>query len=160
MVRRIKWMLAFTAMAVLTVGALAAPTFAAASGTSSADRVAVAGNSTVALNGAQEDETAGLAACNGVPVSAYGYLGCAKSGTDALHCGWDEWFVIAPDRTIWHAWPNSGGWKQMPNNGRADNTWDCYVNGNGQHQVEVYVNGSGVWYSYLSGSGWKGWYKR
>jgi hypothetical protein len=96
-------------------------------------------------------------------VLAFGYQGKDICGT-ALACDWngnainDETFVIAPDRTIWHAWPNSGGWYQMPNNGKADDTHNCYINGNGQRQVEVSVIGSGVWYSYYSG-GWRGWYR-
>jgi hypothetical protein len=83
--------------------------------------------------------------------------GCKMSGTDLQRCPWDEHFVIAPDRTIWHVWPGSGGWKEMPHNGRADNMWNCYINGNEQRQVEVLVYDGSVYYSYNSG-GWKGWY--
>lgn len=151
MVRRMKWILVLTAMAAMAVGVTAAPSYA-----TPANRTTLQGTSAVALTGGPE---ADLAGCNGVPVEAYGYVGCAKSDTSAQGCPWEEWFVIAPDRTIWHAWPNSGGWKQMPNNGRADDTWNCYTNGNGQHQVEVSVWGKGKWYSYLSGGSWRGWYQ-
>lgn len=33
--------------------------------------------------------------------------------------GPEECFGIAPSGTIWHAWPGSGGWVEMPNHGRA-----------------------------------------
>ncbi|MGI5149028.1 hypothetical protein ACQEVC_22130 [Plantactinospora sp. CA-294935] len=98
-----------------------------------------------------------VTAAAGCPVSAYGYSGTAMCGTIALVCSWDEAFVIAPSRTVWHAWPGSGGWREMPNNGRADNMWDCYRNGDGQRQVEVWTAADNVYYSYYSG-GWRGWY--
>lgn len=54
----------------------------------------------------------------------FGYTGTFRDGTIMYIRHWpsggDECFGIAPDRTIWHAWPNSGGWKEMPGNGRAD----------------------------------------
>jgi hypothetical protein len=47
----------------------------------------------------------------------------------------------------------------MPNNGRADNMWKAYINGNGQRQIEVRVYPDrSVWYSYYSG-GWRGRYR-
>lgn len=103
---------------------------------------------------AQGDSMA--AACNGEVVSEFGNVGCKKTGTKTLVCrDWDEAFVIAPGRTIWHAWRNSGGWKEMPHNGRADDTWKCYLNGKGQRQVEVAV-GNRFYYSVNSG-GWRPW---
>jgi hypothetical protein len=57
-------------------------------------------------------------------VSCYGYYGTFKAGTDVMVVDWetssDECFGIATDRTIWHVWPKSGGWKPMPGNGHAD----------------------------------------
>ncbi|UOZ04941.1 hypothetical protein [Amycolatopsis sp. WQ 127309] len=57
-------------------------------------------------------------------VSCYGYYGTFKAGTYVMVVDWihtsDECFGISTDRTIWHAWPNSGGWKKMGGNGLAD----------------------------------------
>ena len=120
-------------------------------------------NATVAIRQAAQPVQAD-ASCGGWTDTEFGYTGCFDNGSIVIGCDWsgdgveDEAFGIAPSLTIWHAWPNSGGWKQMPNNGRADDTWNCYFNGNNQRQVEVKV-GSAIWYSYYSG-GWKGWYQR
>jgi hypothetical protein len=99
-------------------------------------------------------------------VSDFGDVGNALCNSHLLHCdwngngSWDEDFVIAPDRTIWHAWPTSGRWVEMPNNGLADDTNACYIGG-GNRVVEVWVNGSGVWYSWLdlAHGVWHGWFK-
>ena len=40
---------------------------------------------------------------------------------------WDECFGIAPDRRIYHAWPNSVGWDPMPNDGRADDVHQAFL---------------------------------
>ncbi|MEV8442650.1 hypothetical protein AB0425_35175 [Actinosynnema sp. NPDC051121] len=57
-------------------------------------------------------------------VSCYGYTGTFKAGTSVVVVNWlstdDECFGIATDRTIWHAWPDSGGWHKMPGGGYAD----------------------------------------
>lgn len=95
---------------------------------------------------------------DGCRIEAYTYAGRYMCGTRIGICPWEEVFVIAPNRTIWHVWPGSGGWKQMPNNGLADNMWKCYYNGNGQRQVEVNHRNGHVYYSYYSG-GWRGWYR-
>ncbi|WP_255355410.1 hypothetical protein [Amycolatopsis sp. MJM2582] len=42
----------------------------------------------------------------------------------------------------------------MPNHGAADNTSECYRNGNGQRQVEVSV-GFRIYYD----GAWRGWYQ-
>jgi hypothetical protein len=64
-------------------------------------------------------------------VSCYGYYGTFKTGTDVMVVDWetssDECFGISTDRTIWHAWPNSGGWKRMPGNGHADYIYPLVV---------------------------------
>jgi hypothetical protein len=98
-------------------------------------------------------------------VSAFGYNGYAKCNTAEMFCdydggGDDEAFVVTDSRRIWHAWPGSGGWVEMPNNGRADNVYNCYVD-TGNHVVEVWVNGSGVWWSHRDTAGkWWGWYAK
>ncbi len=98
--------------------------------------------------------------------SCFGYTGTFRDGTEVLGFNYDltgpieECFGIAPDRTIWHAWPNSGGWKQMPNNGRADHVIDWYKEGDGRVGVIVYVNSVGYYCSLRNhGPGWGGWFR-
>src|SRR4051812_35260023 len=141
MIKKLRMLAVVAGAALLALSVTQAAAAYAASPAGTAAVSLTAGNQAsarVAVFSAQP-QTA-LAACNGVPVEAYGYVGCARSNTHALHCAWDEWFVIAPNGTIWHAWPNSGGWKEMPNDGNADDTWNCYRNGNGQRQVEVWTS--------------------
>jgi hypothetical protein len=103
-------------------------------------------------------------------LNIFGYTGRFRCNTTVVAVDWDsngcadEAFGIAPDRSIWHAWPNSARWIQMPNAGKADDMWHAYRNGNGQRQVEVCVfsqpnddTNSKVWYSYYNG-GWLGWF--
>jgi len=78
------------------------------------------------------------------PVSCYGYT-TPSIGSFLLETRWDdgseECFTISPTRRILHTWPNSGGWYEMPGNGRADdvvNAWET----NGDRTVEVDVVGS------------------
>ncbi len=95
-----------------------------------------------------------------------GYMACDSSPCDLKINGTvvESW-VVADSRRIWHAWQGSGGWKEMPNGGRADDTWKCYINGRGQRQIEVAVyplsGGFGsVWYSARDSAGtWWGWYR-
>ncbi|MBB5955889.1 hypothetical protein FHS29_002470 [Saccharothrix tamanrassetensis] len=96
----------------------------------------------------------------------YGYTGTFRDATTIWEVNWFlsgrlEAFGIAPDRTIWHAWPGSGGWKQMPHNGRADLIsnvhWDQST---GMRLVEVYVasGGGSFWCSIDPGNGnWGSW---
>ncbi|TDP97604.1 hypothetical protein [Labedaea rhizosphaerae] len=57
-------------------------------------------------------------------VACYGYYGTFKAGSSVMVVDWihtsDECFGISTDRTIWHAWPNSGGWKKLGGGGSAD----------------------------------------
>jgi hypothetical protein len=101
-------------------------------------------------------------------VSCFGYYGTFKVGTDVIVVDWDhtsdECFGIATDRTVWHTWPNSGGWTPMAGGAHADGIYsvgpeDSY----GNKSVSVFVNSnSSVWaqdYDYIDG--WKGsWYRR
>jgi hypothetical protein len=143
--KRLKVLLAIAGAAVLALGTAPAAAQAAAPAM------------------AREPVQQATAAACGESYWAFGYTGTMRCGTLPLRCDWDnngtidEVFVIAPSRTIWHAWPGSGGWKEMPNNGSADNTWKCYRKGKGQRQVEVWTSSPNVWYSYYSG-GWQGWY--
>jgi hypothetical protein len=85
-----------------------------------------------------------------------------KSGSTILwvdwtnNGSWDECFGIVPNRTIYHEWPNSGGWKVMPNGGLADDTDIAFRNSAGQHVVAVWVNNVGDYCSTLT-TGWQRW---
>jgi hypothetical protein len=99
--------------------------------------------------------------------SCFGKTGTFKTGTDIQKPDWsgdgkyDECFGIAPDRTIWHVYRSSNGWKQMVGNGRADDTLDTVNSGGGNYYIIVYVaNPASHWYNLHSGSdGWGSWYK-
>jgi hypothetical protein len=101
------------------------------------------------------------AAC---PITRYGYAGQAMCNTYVIDVdwnglGWLETFIIAPNRTIWHAWQNSGGWHVMPGGGLADDMWDVYRYTNGDRLVEVWVNGIGRFCTKdpIGSGGWNGW---
>ena len=88
----------------------------------------------------------------------FGYEGTFKSGSGVLIAPWNECFGIAPDRTIWHAWPGSGGWREMPNHGHADYmVYPARIDSAGRRVVAVWVNGYGDYCSWLMPP-WKGWY--
>jgi hypothetical protein len=119
-----------------------------------------------------EGTTAGIIRVTPVPangrVSCYGYYGTFKAGTDVIVVDWatasDECFGIATDRTIWHAWPNSGGWKPLPGNGHADHVYRFveYVNPSSPvyryRAVFVHADSNNTdWYQwYYPNSGWTG----
>jgi hypothetical protein len=100
-------------------------------------------------------------------VNCYNYIGTFKQGTYVVVVDWqastsDECFGIATDRTIWHAWPGSGGWKPMPGNGHADAIHTIWDNAAGDRQVGVYVAASPTdWcQDYSRSGGWTGsWYR-
>jgi hypothetical protein len=97
--------------------------------------------------------------------NCFGYIGNFKSDTRMEYADWnadgetDECFGIAPDRTIWHAWQNSGGWWEMPNGGLADRVVESYASVSGDRVVIVGVAGVGQFYSRLQvGRGsWQAW---
>jgi hypothetical protein len=103
-----------------------------------------------------------------VPAECFGYTGNFMPGSTVLRVDWedantapDECFGVAPNRTIWHAWPGSGGWKEMPNNGRADDTWLPYYSNDGRRGISVYVaSANGTWCSTRNhGPGWGAWFR-
>jgi hypothetical protein len=73
----------------------------------------------------------------------------------------DECFGIAPGRTIWHAWRNSGAWKEMPNGGRADDTYSAYTawDRDNARGISVQVYGSGQWGSEYRNGAWSAWFR-
>lgn len=97
--------------------------------------------------------------------TCFDYTGTFKSGTNVLVIDWenngsyDECFGVAPGRTIWHAWPKSGGWKQMPNSGRADDMWWAETVGRfDAHSVTVLVWSSrNLWCSTIKDAAWTPW---
>jgi hypothetical protein len=99
-------------------------------------------------------------------VSCYGYYGTFLAGSHVMVVDWlhtsDECFGIATDRTIWHAWVNSGGWHRMGGNGHADDVVAIRqerTDGTKGVMVKVASNGS-LWQQDYYPSGWTGvWYK-
>ncbi|WIX97863.1 hypothetical protein QRX60_27675 [Amycolatopsis mongoliensis] len=96
-------------------------------------------------------------------VSCYGYYGTFKEGSYVMVVDWihtsDECFGISTDRTIWHAWPNSGGWKKMGGNGLADDIAYAVDEGaNGSKGVVVWVSSSNKYWvqRYAPPLGWTG----
>ncbi|MDQ3785709.1 MAG: hypothetical protein M3422_00510, partial [Actinomycetota bacterium] len=85
-------------------------------------------------------------------VSCFGYYGTFKTGTYVMVVDWvtasDECFGIATDRTIWHVWPNSGGWKPMPGGGHADFIYsEIYENvTTGARGVSVFASSNGTYW--------------
>jgi hypothetical protein len=99
----------------------------------------------------------------------YNYTGTFRSGTKILDVDWHdkdyqfnfgrvESFGIAPNGTIWHAWPGGGGWKEMPGHGRADDTIGATTS-YPSRTVKVSVRGSGPWCNTDPGGrgSWFGW---
>lgn len=99
-------------------------------------------------------------------VSCYGYYGTFKAGTEVMVVNWDtvadECFGIATDRTIWHAWPNSGGWKPMPGNGHADFIDDVALEDPDIpfRDIAVIIPGAAnpYWCQSFYEGAWQGWY--
>jgi len=82
------------------------------------------------------------------------YNGVFRDGSHVLRVDWnvdgktDQCFGIAPDRTIWNSWPGSGGWAEMPGEGRADEMCNADLSPLYKfHTVYVIVNGQGVYSS-------------
>ncbi|MFE3200163.1 hypothetical protein [Embleya sp. NPDC059237] len=104
--------------------------------------------------------TAAAASCS---VTRWGYKGTAKCNT-TMDVDWDgngstdETFVIAPDRTIWHTWKAAGAWKEMPGNGRADDTYGVATIGTKYRDVFVLAGGTVYCSAHFNGS-WHGWAK-
>jgi hypothetical protein len=96
-------------------------------------------------------------------VKCYGYYGTFLVGSDVMVVNWvhtsDECFGIATDRTIWHTWPNSGGWKKMGGNGLADDVVGVQnETANGSKGVMVWVAASNRYWiqNYAPPLGWTG----
>ncbi|MFJ2581819.1 hypothetical protein [Kitasatospora aureofaciens] len=113
------------------------------------------------VSGAGAADAQARGACR---VTAWGYTGYYKCGTD-LRAGYIDWdndgtvdevFVIAPDRTIWHTWAAAGGWQQMPGNGHADDMLGA--NTKVPRCVAVYVNqGFHYWQNCYFNGHWHRW---
>ena len=101
-------------------------------------------------------------------VSCYGYYGTFKAETLVFVVDWitssNECFGIATDNTIWHAWPNSGGWHPMPGNGHADSVAfglfrEDPVTKFKKAAVYAIVNDSFWCQNYYPSTDWSGWYR-
>jgi hypothetical protein len=98
-------------------------------------------------------------------ITKYGYRGTVMCEAIGMEIEWSpgrlEYFDISTNRTIWHVWPNSGGWKVMPGNGHADHIYDAYWSG-AARVVCVYVNSnSSVWCSTdpAGSASWGSWWR-
>ncbi|WP_125511929.1 hypothetical protein [Streptomyces sp. WAC 01529] len=153
----------------LSVGATAqaapAPSTAKATGTATSDGGELAAKRALTATGSAPDSvsvvTLGGVGAADWRATRYGYTGTFRDGSSILDVAWTssrlESFGIAPGRTIWHAWPGSGGWKQMPHNGRADDVGAAAKDG-ARRAVSVWVNNSGYWCSVDPGNGrWGAW---
>jgi hypothetical protein len=130
---------------------------------------AAANPAPMASSAAQEPAATAGTAYHFTPVPAsgrlpcFGYYGTFKQGSFVMVVDWvhtsDECFGISTDRTIWHAWPNSGGWKKMDGNGLADDIAYAVDEGsNGSKGVVVWVAGSNKYWvqRYAPPLGWTG----
>jgi len=78
-------------------------------------------------------------------VTCFGFVGTFIVGTHVQHANWDnvglpdECYGVAPNRTIWHAWPGHT-WEVMPSGGLADNTLPAQLIGSTRRMV-VFVAG-------------------
>jgi hypothetical protein len=67
------------------------------------------------------------------PYECFGWVGDFKGNSRVMLVDWnkdnrwDECFGIAPNRAIYHAWPNSVGWDPMPNGGAADDVASAFL---------------------------------
>ncbi|GAA1356190.1 hypothetical protein GCM10009612_21910 [Streptomyces beijiangensis] len=79
-------------------------------------------------------------------------------GVDWMY-GPDECFGVAPSGTIWHSWAGSGGWKEMPGNGRALYILDFFENSEGK-AVKVVTETGNAYCNYddYATNTWGGWY--
>lgn len=100
-------------------------------------------------------------------VSCFGYYGTFLGGSHVMVVDWttasDECFGIATDRTIWHTWPASGGWKRMGGNGHADEVAGIVdEDPAGTRGVIVHANSNDTdWYQlYALPGGWTGVWSR
>ncbi|MCM6776531.1 hypothetical protein NDR87_21545 [Nocardia sp. CDC159] len=113
------------------------------------------------ISSAQDEE----ATSSGFRCEKYGYVGyfkhpCSKiRSTNWWNTGRLESFGIAPDRTIWHAWPGSGGWREMPHNGRADEVVKAIAHSDRRTRtVVVRISNGDAWQSTDPGNGhWGPW---
>ncbi|MFE0106469.1 hypothetical protein [Streptomyces sp. NPDC059009] len=112
--------------------------------------------------------TAGQAGVSGARdckvTSPWNHVGYLKCGSHAQAADWDgngtvdEVFGVTGDRRIWHDWKNAGKWVEMPNSGRADDTYDWGWSNNGTRRaIDVKVGSSQVWRSEFYDSNWHAW---
>lgn len=96
----------------------------------------------------------------------WGYVGWKMCGTKTLVADWSEsgggreYFIVAPDRVIWHTWGGAGSWHRLAN-GRADDLQATGYSPTAERYRTVFatVNGSGRWCSMMTGSSWTNWFR-
>ncbi|MFC7304504.1 hypothetical protein ACFQVC_09800 [Streptomyces monticola] len=97
------------------------------------------------------------------PIKRWGYWGCYKGGPATAYDidwdrngTWDQTFVIAPNREIWHVWKGAGSWKEVPyGHGYADHFLQFDAPGAGVRCVAVWAAGRN--YVNVFAKTWLGW---
>lgn len=136
---------------------------AGASAPAPAEEVPVVDTSNEVADIVEVGDGTGIESCYGG--TYWGHTAHAKCGSHVLKVNWnahqdrtvDEVFAVASSRKIYHIWKNSGGWKEMPNSGRAVDTVHAYW-GHGGRTVVVKAAGGSHWRSTYKSSAWRGWY--
>ncbi|MEU4767617.1 hypothetical protein AB0H12_30625 [Actinosynnema sp. NPDC023794] len=149
-------------MLAVVLGTAAAPAAAATPAPASAEATsAVWPKITV-----KEVAAGSITPASACSIVKYGYRGTVMCEAIGLEIEWSagrfEYFDISTNRSIWHVWPNSGGWKVMPGNGSADHIFDAYWAGTSR-VVCVSNNSNGsVWCSTdpPTSASWGSWWRK
>jgi hypothetical protein len=150
---------------ILAVAGIAVCAITAAAGIGSASPAAHPGNSHV-IGG--HGLVVPVSGANSVNAACFTYTGTFRDdsnspiGPIAWSVGPQECFGIAPSGTIWHSWPNSGGWHEMPGNGSAISMLGYQDFGPGVGKaVAVISAGGNVWCDFddYATNTWGGWYE-
>ncbi|MEV6587740.1 hypothetical protein [Streptomyces acidicola] len=150
--------LASTAAALAALGALAAPAQAQETGATASE--ARKANVTPVVMTPQSVNAAAAFTCS---TYSGNFLPDSNSPFGVIYWsnGTEECFGIAPSGTIWHSWPNSGGWKEMPHNGRGVYVYAGYDYPGYGKAIEVMSSTGKFWCSFLDyeTNTWGGWYE-
>ncbi|WP_409062370.1 hypothetical protein [Streptomyces sp. SYP-A7185] len=145
-----------------TVSALAA-LVPAAGASAPAEEVPEVATSQEVAGSVEVGDGAEIQSCYGG--TYWGHRARVKCGSHVLKVNWnahqdrtvDEVFAVGASRKIYHIWKNSGGWKEMPNSGRAVDTVHAYW-GHGGRTVVVRAADGTHWRSTYKSNAWRGWY--
>ncbi|MFE0177656.1 hypothetical protein ACFWZ2_35630 [Streptomyces sp. NPDC059002] len=122
---------------------------------------AVPGSAAAAPSSSTTAQEGSVAACK-KPIDRWGHRGYYRCGSSPMNAYWDdrpgydETFVVGPDRKIYSIWAGSGGWHELPGNGRADDMYG-HDESNGR-TVAVRVGTAKFCTNYKHGQ-WNGWHR-